>query len=226
MPARPGLVRADLHSHTMYSPDGVMSPSDIIAACLKAGIDCLAVTDHNAIAGAIGVAMQAPFPVIVGEEVKTSEGEIIGLYLKEAVPKKLSAEETIRLIKEQGGLVYVPHPFDPLHTTPAYGLLARNAANIDIIEVYNPRITFTAFNEQARRLARKYGIPGGAGSDCHVLQGVGTAMLSLRKFSSPQELLASLRGADIIRSNKSPIYLHSLKLLKNGRDAMGVRPRS
>ena len=115
----------------------------------------------------------------------------------------------------------MPHPFDPLHLTPTYELLARNAADIDILEVYNPRITFTSFNEKARRLARKYDIPGGAGSDCHVVQGIGTAMLSLRKFSTPQELLASLREADIIRSSKSPLYLHSLKLLKNSRGAAG-----
>jgi hypothetical protein len=115
----------------------------------------------------------------------------------------------------------VPHPFDPLHLTPTYELLARNAADIDIIEVYNPRITFTSFNEKAKRLARKYDIPGGAGSDCHVIQGVGTAMISLRRFSRPEELLASLREADIIRSSKSPLYLHSLKLLKGSRIAAG-----
>ncbi|MCL5882401.1 MAG: glycosyltransferase [Actinobacteria bacterium] len=219
-----GTILADLHMHTSFSGDCVTTPEELLAACEESGLAAIAVTDHNTIAGGLAVAQLAPagMHVIVGAEIKTSEGEIIGLYLKEEIPKGLTAEETISRIKAQGGLVYVPHPFDPLHLTPTYELLARNAADIDILEVFNPRITFTTFNEKARRLARKYDIPGGAGSDCHVVQGIGTAMLSLRKFSSPQELLASLREADIIRSGKSPLYLHSLKLLKNSRTSVGL----
>ncbi|MHB1361548.1 MAG: glycosyltransferase [Thermoleophilia bacterium] len=216
-------ILADLHMHTSFSGDCATTPEELLAASEESGLEAIAVTDHNTIAGGLAVARLAPagMHVIVGAEIKTREGEIIGLYLSEEIPKGLSAEETISRIKGQGGLVYVPHPFDPLHLTPTYELLARNAADIDILEVFNPRITFTAFNEKARRLARKYDIPGGAGSDCHVIQGVGTAMLSLRKFSSPQELLASLREADIIRSGRSPLYLHSLKLLKNSRTNVG-----
>ncbi|MHB9112196.1 MAG: glycosyltransferase [Thermoleophilia bacterium] len=218
------MILADLHMHTSYSGDCATSPQELLAACEESGLEAIAITDHNTIAGALKVASLAPeeLHVIVGEEIKTrEEGEIIGLYLTAEIPRGLTAEETIAEIRKQGGLVYVPHPFDPLHLTPTYELLARNAADIDIIEVYNPRITFTSFNEKAKRLARKYDIPGGAGSDCHVVQGVGTAMLSLRRFSRPEELLASLREADIIRSSKSPLYLHSLKLLKGSRIAAG-----
>jgi len=218
-----GTILADLHMHTNSSNDCATSPAELLAACEESGLEAIAITDHNTIAGALEVSRLAPagLHVIVGEEVKTREGEIIGLYLNEEIPRGLSAEETISQIKKQGGLVYIPHPFDPLHQTPAYELLARIAADIDILEVYNPRITFTTFNEKARRLAQKYDIPGAAGSDCHVVEGIGTAMISLRKFSTPQELLASLREADIIRSNKSPLYLHSLKLLKNSRGLAG-----
>lgn len=218
-------ILADLHTHTSYSSDCEISPAQLLDACRECGIEAVAVTDHNTIEGALATAGQAPgdIHVIIGEEIKTTEGEIIGLYLKEEIPKGLSPEETISRIKQQGGLVYVPHPFDPLHLTPSYETLARNAADIDIIEVYNPRITFTSFNEKARRLARKYDIPGGAGSDCHVVQGVGTAMMSLGRFHSPEELLTSLRRADVIRGNKSPLYLHSLKLLKNGRNSISTR---
>lgn len=216
-------ILADLHMHTSYSSDCATTPRELLAACEESGLKAIAITDHNTIAGALEVASLAPedLHVIVGEEIKTREGEIIGLYLTSEIPRELSAEETIAEIRKQGGLVYVPHPFDPLHLTPPYELLARNAADIDIIEVYNPRITFTSFNEKAKRLARKYDIPGGAGSDCHVIQGVGTAMLSLRRFSGPVELLASLREADIIRSSRSPLYLHSLKFLKGNRIATG-----
>lgn len=224
-PAHAGdTILADLHMHTNFSSDCATTPEELLAGCKESGLEAIAITDHNTIEGALEVARLAPesIQVIIGEEIKTREGEIIGLYLTEEIPKGLTAEETIALIKKQGGLVYVPHPFDPLHLTPTYELLARNAADIDILEVYNPRITFTAFNEKARRLARKYDIPGGAGSDCHVVQGIGTAMLSLIKFSSPHELLASLREADIIRSSKSPLYLHSLKLLKNSRSTAGT----
>ncbi|MBE0429270.1 MAG: glycosyltransferase [Thermoleophilia bacterium] len=214
-------ILADLHMHTSFSSDCRTAPEELLAACEESGLAAIAVTDHNTIEGAVATASMAPpgLMVIVGEEIKTSEGEIIGLYLSEEIPRGLSPEETIRHIKRQGGLVYVPHPFDPLHKTPSYETLARNAADIDIIEVYNPRIAFASFNEKARRLARKYGIPGAAGSDCHVAAGVGTAMISLRPFNGPQELLLSLREADIIRSRVSPIYLHSLKLLKSGRGA-------
>jgi len=219
-------ILADLHIHTSYSKDCATTPAELLAACQECGLEAIAITDHNTIEGALEVAGIAPphIHVIIGEEIKTVDGEIIGLYLTKEIPKGLTAEETIRRIKAQGGLVYIPHPFDPLHLTPTYDLMARNAADIDIIEIYNPRITFSAFNEKARRLAKKYDIPGGAGSDCHVVQGVGTAMLSLKKFNTPQELLASLRNADIIRSNKSPIYLHSLKLIKNGRSSVTNRP--
>lgn len=218
-------IIADLHIHTCYSHDCSTTPAELLAACDELGLEAIAVTDHNTTEGAREVARLAPghIHVIVGEEIKTTEGEIIGLYLEEEIPRGLTAGETISRIKGQGGLVYVPHPFDPLHLTPTYDFLARHAADIDIIEVYNPRITFTGFNEKARRLARKYDIPGGAGSDCHVIEGLGTAMLSLESFSTPRGLITSLRAADIIRSRKHPLYLHSLKFLKNGRNAATKR---
>lgn len=218
-------ILADLHMHTSYSSDCKTTPAELLAACEESGLKTIAITDHNTIEGALEVAKLAPrgIQVIIGEEIKTTRGEIIGLFLSEEIPKGLSLDETIARIKGQKGLVYVPHPFDPLHKTPTYETLARNAADIDIVEVYNPRITFTSFNQRAQRLALKYDIPGAAGSDCHVVEGIGTAMISLRLFKGPGELLVSLREADIIRSKVSPIILHSLKLLKSGRSASGSK---
>ena len=106
------MLKADLHVHSEYSPDSESSLVDIIEHCTAKGINCIAITDHNEIAGAIELKNIAPFTVIVGEEILSSSGEIIGLFLTEHIPAQLSAEETIRRIKDQGGLVLIPHPFD------------------------------------------------------------------------------------------------------------------
>ena len=105
-------MRTDLHMHTHFSPDSEMSPQALVKRCVKVGLDCIAVTDHNTIEGAKEVKRIAPFTVIVGEEVGSSDGEITGLFLEEAVPRGLSPLETVKLIKAQGGLVSIPHPYD------------------------------------------------------------------------------------------------------------------
>ena len=107
-------MKADLHIHSMHSPDSKTTAEQIVAQCQKAGIDCVAITDHNTIAGSLELKRIAPFKVIVSSEIHTGEGEVIGYFLEKEIPKRLSAKETVRLIKEQGGLVCVPHPFDDL----------------------------------------------------------------------------------------------------------------
>src|SRR5258708_13138559 len=104
-------IRCDLHSHTYYSHDSVLKPEQFVAACLKNGINCIAVTDHNEVEGGKIIQKVGPFQGIIGEEIRTKDGEISGLFLKKRIPPNLGAEETIAEIKAQGGLVYIPHPF-------------------------------------------------------------------------------------------------------------------
>jgi predicted metal-dependent phosphoesterase TrpH len=119
--------------------------------------------------------------------------------------------ETVAAIREQEGIVYLPHPFDRMHAIPFPATLHRNLHEIDVLEVYNARLLFEGYNDEALRFARKYGLPAGAGSDAHVLQGVGTGALRLRAFDGPEEFMLSLRTAEVLRRPKSLAYLQSLK---------------
>jgi predicted metal-dependent phosphoesterase TrpH len=164
--------------------------------------------------------------VIVGEEVKTADqGEVIGLFIEEKIPRGLTLQETIRAIRDQGGLVYVPHPFDRMHSVPDYEHLLDVVEDIDAIEVFNPRVAFTAFNEEAERFAAKYRIVAGAGSDSHVPQGLGSVKIAMRDFDGPEEFLESLRDADIIRKRQSLLYVQALKFIQtkspSGRKSTG-----
>jgi hypothetical protein len=153
--------------------------------------------------------------VIVAEEVKTAEqGEVIGLFIEEKIPRGLTLEETIAEIKRQGGLVYVPHPFDRMHSVPDYEHLLPVLDDVDAIEVFNPRIAIMEFNEEAVRFAAKYRVPAGAGSDAHVPQGLGSVRIRMRDFDGPDEFLQSLRDADIVRNPASLLYVQALKFLQ------------
>jgi predicted metal-dependent phosphoesterase TrpH len=157
--------------------------------------------------------------VIPGEEVKTDgQGEVIGLFLKEEIPRGLSFAETVEAIRAQGGLVYVPHPFDRLHAIPDAATLHRHLAEIDVFEVYNARLLFEGYNDEALRFARKYNLTAGAGSDAHVLQGVGTGAVRMRRFNGPEEFLLSLRSAEVLRRPKSLAYLQGLKWVAQAKE--------
>jgi predicted metal-dependent phosphoesterase TrpH len=180
------------------------------------------VTDHNVFAGAreaVELAHGRRLTVIPGEEVKTDgQGEVIGLFLKEAIPRGMSMADTIAAIREHGGLVYLPHPFDRLHAIPDPATLHHHLSEIDVLEVYNARLLFESYNDEALRFARKYNVVAGAGSDAHVLQGVGTGCLRLRAFHGPEELLLSLRTAEVVRRPKSLLYLQGLKWRAQARE--------
>ena len=135
--------------------------------------------------------------------------------------------ETIAEIRRQGGLVYVPHPFDRLHSVPDYENLLEIVDEIDILEVFNPRVALSAFNEEAVRFARKYSIVPGAGSDSHVAQGLGSVKIRLRDFEGPQEFLESMREADIVRKHKNLVYVQALKFLQTsgGRGGRSLAER-
>jgi hypothetical protein len=212
------LIDVDLHMHTDHSHD-CATPVEVLLATARAqGLGAIAVTDHNEISGALEAraqAEQAGVKVIVGEEVKTDgQGEVIGLFIEEKIPRGLTLEETVAEIKRQGGLVYVPHPFDRMHSVPDYEHLLTILDDVDAIEVFNPRVAIGAFNDEAERFAAKYRIVAGAGSDSHVAQGLGSARIRMRDFDGPQEFLQSLRDAEIVTGRSSLLYVQALKFLQ------------
>jgi hypothetical protein len=208
-------IVVDLHTHTSASHDCRVPPALLLEHAETEGLGAIAVTDHNVFSGAQEVSELArgrDIVVIPGEEVKTDgQGEVIGLFLDTEIPRGLSFGDTIAAIKEQGGLVYLPHPFDRMHAIPDAATLHRHLGEIDVFEVYNARLLFETYNDEALRFARKYNLTMGAGSDAHVLQGIGTGALRMRAFDGPEEFLLSLRTAEILRRPKSLLYLQSLK---------------
>jgi predicted metal-dependent phosphoesterase TrpH/glycosyltransferase involved in cell wall biosynthesis len=221
-------LHVDLHMHTDHSPDCATPVEVLLATARDRGLGAIAITDHNEISGALAareVAEQMDgIKVIVAEEVKTAgQGEVIGLFLEEKIPKGLTMEHTIAEIRRQGGLVYVPHPFDRLHSVPDYEHLLEIVEEIDILEVFNPRVALTAFNEEAERFAAKYRIVPGAGSDSHVAQALGSVMIRVHDFDGPAEFLEAMRDADIVRKHKNLIYVQALKLLQTTGRPSGAR---
>ena len=223
------LIEVDLHMHTDHSHDCVTPVDVLLATARERGLGAIAVTDHNEISGALDARAKAAdygVKVIVGEEVKTADqGEVIGLFIEEKIPRGMTLAETIAEIRRQGGLVYVPHPFDRLHSVPDYEHMLDVVADVDAIEVFNPRVAISEFNDEAARFAAKYRIPAGAGSDAHVPQGLGSVRIRMRDFDGPEEFLESLRDADITGRPSSLHYaqVQALKFLQTKATPAGAR---
>jgi predicted metal-dependent phosphoesterase TrpH len=202
----------------------------LLATAAEQGLGAIAVTDHNEISGALEAQAQAAaagVKVIVGEEVKTDgQGEVIGLFIKEKIARGMTLAETIAEIRRQGGLVYVPHPFDRMHSVPDYEHLLPVVEQIDAIEVFNPRVAIAGFNDEAARFASKYRITAGAGSDSHVAQGLGSVRIRMRDFDGPQEFLQSLREAQILTRPSSLLYVQALKFLQTRATPRSARRAS
>jgi predicted metal-dependent phosphoesterase TrpH len=224
------LIDVDLHMHTDHSHDCATPVEVLLATAHTQGLGAIAVTDHNEISGALEARAQAEeagVKVIVGEEIKTAgQGEVIGLFIEEKIPRGLSLSETVAEISRQGGLVYVPHPFDRMHSVPDYEHLLTILDEVDAIEVFNPRVAIGAFNEEAARFAAKYRIIAGAGSDSHVAQGLGSVRIRMREFEGPQEFLQSLRDADILTRPSSLLYVQALKFLQTRATPPAAREAS
>jgi predicted metal-dependent phosphoesterase TrpH len=187
-------MKIDLHTHTFCSKDCCNQYDRIISAVQNSGMDGIAVTDHNEFRGAVELQNRAPFLVIPAEEIKTARGEIIGLFLREWIPPKLEPMETIERIREQGGLVYVPHPFDEFRGSRLEReTLIEITPHIDILEVFNARNAFPWFNTRALAYARRHDMLAGAGSDTHTYGEYGQAYVDLPPFSGPKEFLDSMR---------------------------------
>jgi hypothetical protein len=212
------LIDVDLHMHTDHSGDCATPVEHLLATAREQGLGAIAVTDHNEVSGAFEAAEKAAefgVKIIIGEEVKSAtQGEVIGLFLKEKIARGLTLEETVAEIKRQGGLVYVPHPFDRMHAVPDYEHLLKILDDVDAIEVYNPRVAIGSFNEEAQRFAAKYQIVRGAGSDSHVAAGLGSVRIRMHDFDGPEEFLESLRHAEISTKSGTLLYVQALKFLE------------
>lgn len=202
------MVKADLHIHTCYSTDCLTPLEKIVERCLKLGIDCIAVADHNTIAGALKLRQIAPFKVIVAEEILTPVGEIMGLFLDDRVSQGLSPQETISRIRSQGGLVAIPHPFGRSLRWNVNALTSPEVlSQVDIIETFNSRTPFSSSIAKAERLAREHGKPASAGSDAHTLNEIGQAYVEMPEFEGPKDFLDSLRQGKIV-GRKSSYLAH------------------
>lgn len=199
-PRRDGWVRVDMHSHTMWSGDSTTTPDEIEAAVVDSGIDVLCITDHNAIAGAIELAERLPCRVIVGEELRTQLGEIIGLFLTERIPGGVGPAEAARRIRDQGGVVYIPHPFDPMRAHLKDWVIDELVAEglVDAMEVRNGKTSLDHLNRQAAEYAETNGLLAGAGSDAHVPDALGAVYVEMPDFDGPEEFTAALAEGEIV----------------------------
>src|SRR5437868_1964904 len=206
-------IRVDMHCHTRLSKDSLNDPRKVAEVAAERGLGALCVTDHNGLANALALSTMddLPIKVIPSEEVKTSEGEIIGYFLSELVPKGLSPEETVKRIKGQGGLVGVPHPFDSVRAASRLQAAALDrlvgAGLVDILEVFNARAANSADNDRARKYAEEHGLAMSAGSDAHTLMEVGRAYVELDDFTTPAEFLANLRAGKV-HGRLSSTFIH------------------
>lgn len=215
------MHRADLHSHTHFSRDGLATPEQFVRRCVARGLTCVAVSDHNNLVGALAVAAIAPFRTIISEEIKSTEGEIIGWFLQETVPKGLTPEETVRAIREQGGLVCVPHPFDRLRRSPLKtSALLRILPDVDAVEAFNARTTFRADNLRSTRFAREHGKILSAGSDAHWHPELGGTYVLMPEFDGPADFLAALRAGRIHAEIANPL-VHLVSTIAKARYRLG-----
>jgi len=201
-------MKIDMHVHTCYSKDATLSLETIMESCRRRGLDGVAITDHNTIAGALALKEIAPLVIIVGEEIDTTRGEILGLFLKEEIPGGLTPEEAMARIREQGGLVGVSHPLDRLRRSAlGQAALLDILEELNFLEGFNSRVTFPSDNRKAQALAQAQGLPITAGSDAHTAYEIGRAYVEMPNFNGPEDFLESLAQGRIV-GHLTPLWIH------------------
>lgn len=193
-------VNVALHVHTLYSACAETKLEVIGDYCRRKGVHALGITDHDTTAGAFALksVLGKDVKLIIGEEIKTRQGEIIGLFLKKEIPPGLEAVETVHRIKDQGGIVYIPHPFDPLKITRLKkSALLQVIDMVDIIEVFNAKVVFPVVYVIAKNFAKKHGKLGAAGSDAHYLPAIDSCLNQIAPFNGPEEFLENFRDVQL-----------------------------
>lgn len=202
------MLIVEFHAHTIYSKDSLTTPEQLVKVCRHKGIDRVVITDHNTIQGARAAQKLDPKLVIVGEEIMTTQGEILAAFVKKEIPAGLSAQETIRQLKEQGAFISISHPFDVARSGHWHSEDLREILPyIDAIEVYNSRSWLPGFNRQAKEFAERYSIPGTVGSDAHAPLELGRAVLMLEEFEDPDGIRKVLRDGEP-KVKWSPPWFH------------------
>jgi predicted metal-dependent phosphoesterase TrpH len=200
-------IHVEFHCHTIFSKDSLTRPADLLKACRRKGIDRVIVTDHNTIAGARVAQAIDPERVIVGEEILTTRGEILAAFVSEEIPKGLTPQETIRLLKEQGAFISVSHPFDRWRSGHWQEEdLLEILPDVDAIEVYNSRCMLPEFNQKAHQFAEKHNLAGTVGSDAHAAFELGQSRMELEPFEGPEELRTVIRQG-IPKVKRSPAWV-------------------
>ncbi len=201
-----GHVRVDMHSHTMWSGDCTTTPEELVGALTASAIDVVCLTDHNATAGAERLRDELPCRVIVGEELRVGKGEIIGLFLTERIAPGMPLLDSARAIRDQGGLVYIPHPFDPMRNclSPAEIDELVAADLVDAMEAFNAKTSLSSLQKQAADFADANGLAKGAGSDAHVPDAFGAAYVEMPDFEGPTEFLAALAEGRVVGHHSDP----------------------
>lgn len=217
--------KVELHNHTIYSRDCLTSLEATITACKRKGIDRLAVTDHNTAEGALALAKLAPDLVIVGEEIMTTRGEILGYFMKESIPAGLTPDETIRRLRDQGAVISVSHPYDRWrHGAWEEPDLLAIFDQVDAIEIFNSRCVFAEDNDKAKQLAASRQKPGTVGSDAHIPYELGHATLLMQPFEGPGDFYESLKHATPVTS-RSPAWVHGASTQAKWFKKLGLRKR-
>jgi len=192
--------------------DCQMPLDKIISRCQELGINCIAIADHGTAEGALKMQEIAPFNVIVAEEILTTQGEIMGMFLKETIKSeansRITPQEAVKRIREQGGLVNIPHPFETIRGSALKDkYIDEIAGDIDLMEVMNSRSPFPANTDKARDFAAKHGIPGSAGSDAHSVYEIGNAYVEMPDFNGNDEFLKALAQGKIY-GKRSGMFVH------------------
>jgi hypothetical protein len=202
------MIRVDFHCHTEASKDSLTSPAALLAAAQKMGLHRVAVTDHNSIRGALRAKELNPRMVIVGEEIKTTQGEILAFFVEQEIPRGLPPLEVISRLRAQGAFISVSHPFD-VHRSGGWlpSNLEKIAPLVDAIEIFNARCLSPRYNAQAAQFAAAHPLPGTAGSDAHIPWELGAACLLLPDFCDAESLRAAVRQAKV-QGRLSPWWIH------------------
>jgi len=202
------MLIVEFHCHTCFSKDSLTRPEELVSACRRKGIDRVIVTDHNSIQGGLAAQILDPELVIVGEEIMTTQGELLASFVQEQVPAHLSPRETLNRLKDQGAFISVSHPFDELRKGGwQENDLLEILSDVDAIEVFNSRCMLPGFNRKAREFAERHNIAGTVGSDAHAVFELGRSVLLLDHFEGPGEMRQVIRMG-MPRVKPSPWWFH------------------